>query len=151
MESELDPRKTVCYTTNSTMLFNAVKQVEKYLNWHFTKSKNVNMFHLQLSQTESQLIRSQNRIDYQMVLENHFKAGTNALRELYAAEIKAKNWVNPSRSTFKGNYLCMEDGSPVYLRQVIFISSLFPAKVYDLQHRYFEVDGIDHLMAPSEL
>ena len=37
------------------------------------------------------------------------------------------------------------------LRQLIFISSLFPAKLYGFQHRYFEVEGVTHLMAQSEL
>ena len=85
-----------------------------------------------------------------MVLQNHFKAGTNALRELYASEIKATNWINPSKGTFE-NYLCTKEGFPIYLRQLIFISSLFPAKVYGFQHRYFEVEGVEHLMAQSEL
>ena len=64
-----------------------------------------------------------------MVMQNHFKAGTNAIRDLYAQEIKAANWINPSIGTFE-NYLCTKDGKPIYLRQILFISSLFPAKVY---------------------
>ena len=85
-----------------------------------------------------------------MCLQNHFKAGTNALRELYASEIKASNWINPSKGTFE-NYLCTQEGTPIFLRQTIFISSLFPAKVYGFKHRYFEVEGVDHLMSQSEL
>ena len=46
-ESELDPSKTLSFTTNSNLFYNSVKLVEQYLNWHFTKSLNVNMFHLQ--------------------------------------------------------------------------------------------------------
>ena len=80
-----------------------------------------------------------------MVLQNHFKAGTNALRELYASEIKQANWVNPSKGSFE-NYLCTEDGNPIYLRQCLVITSLFPAKVYGFQHRYFEVDGVSNVM-----
>ena len=72
-----------------------------------------------------------------MIMQNHFSGATNALRELYAQEIKAANWVNPSLTEFN-NYLCMEDGSPIYLRQIIFIPSLHPAKCYTLRHRYFE-------------
>ena len=83
-ECEFDPEKVVCYTTNSNLVYNTVKLVEKYLSWHFTKSQNVNMFHLQFQQTEGQLVKSQNKIDYQMVMQNHFKASTNALRELYS-------------------------------------------------------------------
>ena len=50
-----------------------------------------------------------------MVLQNHFKEATNALRELYASEIKAANWINPSKGTFE-NFLCTPEGSPIYLR-----------------------------------
>lgn len=85
-----------------------------------------------------------------MVLQNHFKASTNALRELYAEQIKSANWINPSKGTFE-SYLCTHDGKPLYLRQLIFISSLFPAKVYGLQHRQFEAEGVSNLMSQSEL
>ena len=47
-ECELDPKKVVCFTTNSNLVYNTVKLVDKYLKWHFTKSQNVNMFHLQI-------------------------------------------------------------------------------------------------------
>lgn len=63
-ECELDPIDTVCFTTNSNFFYNAVKLVDGHLNWHFTKSQNVNMFHFQFQQTESQLVKSQNKIDY---------------------------------------------------------------------------------------
>ena len=149
-ECELDPIDTVCFTTNSNFFYNAVKLVDGHLNWHFTKSQNVNMFHFQFQQTESQLVKSQNKIDYQMEVQNHFKAGTNALRELYSQEIRESNWINPSKGTFE-SYLCTPEGKPIYLRQLLFISSLFPAKVYGFQHRYFEAEGVDHLMSQSEL
>ena len=84
-----------------------------------------------------------------MVVQNHFKAGTNALRELYSQEIKAANWINPSKDSFE-SYLCKND-KPIYLRQTVIITSLFPAKVYALQHRYFELEGMNHLMSQSEL
>ena len=133
------------------MVYNTVKLVDKHLGWYFTKSQNVNMFHLQIQQTESQLVKSNDKIDYQMVLQNHFKAGTAAMKELYAEEIRKANWINPSKNSFQ-SYLCTKDGNkPIYLRQLIFISSLFPAKVYGFQHRYFEVEGVEHLMVQSEL
>ena len=53
VEYDLDPTKTVCFTTNSVMIYNTVRLVEQYLNWHFTKSQNVNLFHLQMQHTES--------------------------------------------------------------------------------------------------
>ena len=52
-ESDLDPQKTVCFTTNSNLVYNSVKLVDKHLDWYFTKSQNVNMFHMQIQQTES--------------------------------------------------------------------------------------------------
>ena len=47
--------------------------------------------------------------------------------------------------------MCTQDGKPIYLRQLLFIPSLFPAKVYGLQHRQFEVEGVQSLMSQSEL
>ena len=47
-ESERSVEKTVCYTTNSSMIYNTVKLVDQHLNWYFTKSQNVNMFHMQI-------------------------------------------------------------------------------------------------------
>ena len=38
VESELDPEKTVCFTTNSNLIYNSVKLVEEHLGWYFTKS-----------------------------------------------------------------------------------------------------------------
>ena len=63
-ECDLTPERTVCFTTNSSMIYNTVKMVEHHLNWHFTKSQNINLFHLQLQQTESQLVKAQDKIDY---------------------------------------------------------------------------------------
>ena len=85
-----------------------------------------------------------------MAIQNHFKAGTTALRELYAQEIREANWINPSKGTFQ-NYLCTPEGKPIYLRQCLFISQLFPAKVYGFNHRYFEVNEVEELMVQSEL
>jgi hypothetical protein len=47
-ECGLDPLKVLCFTTNSNLVYNTVKLVDKYLNWHFTKSQNVNVFHVQI-------------------------------------------------------------------------------------------------------
>ena len=46
IECEQDPAKTVCFTTNSNLVYKTVKLVEDHLGWHFTKSQNVNLFHL---------------------------------------------------------------------------------------------------------
>ena len=134
--SDLDPSTVLSFTTNSNMVYALFKKIEPAINWYFTKVQNVNMFHLQLQQNERDLAKSQEKIDYPMCLQNHFKGATNALRELYAAEVKAKRWIDPSGNL--ENYLSTEDGRPIYLRQLLFISSLFPAKCYGLLHRYFE-------------
>ena len=83
---------------------------------------------------------SQDKIDYPMSIQNHFKGASNALRELYAEEIREGIWVSPTSGSLE-NYLCTEDGKPIYLRQLLFVSNLFPAKCYVLLHRYFEIQG----------
>ena len=50
------------------MIYGCYKLIEKHLNWYFCKNLNVNLFHLQMQQNESQLVRSNNKIDYQMVI-----------------------------------------------------------------------------------
>ena len=47
-EAELDEKRTVCFTTNSKVVYSLYKQVEHLMDWHFTKAQNVTMFHLQL-------------------------------------------------------------------------------------------------------
>ena len=146
--SDLDPSTVVSFTTNSNMVYALFKQIEPAINWYFTKVQNVNMFHPQLQQNERDLARSQDKIDYQMCLQNHFKGATNALRELYATEVKERHWLDPSGNL--ENYLSTEDGKPIYLRQLLFISSLFPVKCYGLLHRYFETSG-RRLLLQSEV
>ena len=50
-----------------------------------------------------------------MSIQNHMKGAANALRELYAEEIREGIWVNPLQGSLE-NYLCSEDGKPIYLR-----------------------------------
>lgn len=47
-ECELDTERTLCFTTNSQMIYGCYKLLEKHLSWYFSKSLNVNLFHLQM-------------------------------------------------------------------------------------------------------